>query len=164
MGFGDGVVENLEVKLVPPKSTGTKLWLSSYGTYDCGGELIRLAWSKMKHVFSIRRRNEIQDPDQGIVEAVEFGPGDGGAAGTPRLKVLYQAPDISHNVLWKNPVDLFVIECCSRYKPPPPNQPERWEVVVSKTKVDAWPKVVLESWDVRCNTWANGPTEKGSIT
>ena len=107
--FEDGIVENLEVKMVPTNATDP--WLSSYGTYVCGGELMCLAWSKMKHVFSIRRRNEIQELDQGIVDA-KTGRADGSA---PTPLVLHTAPDISHNVLWKNPVDLFVVECCSRY-------------------------------------------------
>ena len=105
-GFDDGVVKNLEVKLVPTKTTDTKLWLFSYETYDCGGELMCLAWSKMKHVFSTRRRNEIRGPDQGIVET-KSGPEDGVTA-TPL--VLYLGPDISHNVLlWKHPMGLFQV-------------------------------------------------------
>ena len=33
----------------------TLSWLSIYGTYDGGGELMTEAWTKLKHVFAIRR-------------------------------------------------------------------------------------------------------------
>ena len=78
--------------------------------------------------------------------------------------IIPSAPDIKKNTLWKHPVDLFVVECCSRSKPPAAGQSESWEDAIACTKVSVRPKVVLESWDVRCNTWAHGPTEKASIT
>ena len=37
-------------------------------------------------------------------------------------------------------------------------------MAVLKARPSVRPKVILESWDVRCNTWAHGPTEKGSVT
>ena len=45
-------VDNLNVKEVP-NAQASNPWLSSYGTYDAGGELMHLLWSKMEHVFSV---------------------------------------------------------------------------------------------------------------
>ena len=151
-------IDNLNVKEVP-SAQASNPWLSSYGTYDAGGELMHLSWSKMKHVFSVRRRHDSLGTD--IAESKSFGESSEPSR-TPM--VFTTAPEIKSDILWRHPVDLFVVECCSRNKPPPPHQPERWELAVSKARRNLRPKVILESWNVKCNTWAHGPTEKGSIT
>ena len=144
------------------------------------------AWSKMKHVFSIRRRHDSGSSGRGNNKAHlssgwessrrhDSGSSGRGIAeaqlssgwesgGQPHPLVFETAPDIKKNVLWKHPVDLFVIECCSQTAPPPPDHPEQWERAVSEAKVGVRPKVILECWNVRSNTWSNGPTEKASVT
>ena len=136
------------------------------------------AWSKMKHVFSIRRRHDSRFSGKGeksqlfagkessgkrhdstfagkgIVETHLFpGKESGSQRRDQHHPLVFQtAPDIKKNILWKHPVDLFVVECCSRTTPPPPDHPEQWERAVSEAKIEVRPKVILESWDVRSNT------------
>ena len=63
-----------------------------------------------------------------------------------------------------NPVDSLVVERCSVEKAPSASYIHPWETAIAATKEPLRPKVVLESWNPICNTWANGPTEKGCIT
>ena len=119
-------------------------WLKRYGTYNCGAELMTSAWKRMEHVFAVRR-SSVAPPRQETAATVTT-----------------NFPGLQPSFLTAHPVDLFVVECCS-FKRPPKNVPH-WEAAVDNTKQSSRPKVVLESWDPRCNTWIRGPTDKSCIT
>ena len=122
---------------------------------------MHLSWSKMKHVFCIQQRHDSPNLSKRIADPHRCSDGMGA---TTAPKVFTMAPEIKTDILWRHPVDLFVVECCSRKTPPAAHTPERWEAAVANAKPSVRPKVVLESWDAKCNTWAHGPTEKGSVT
>ena len=93
------------------------------------------AWKSMKHVFAVRRSS--------------FGP----PSNNTEAIVIEIFPHFPVDVLWKHPVDLLVVECCSRTKPSKKgHDSEHWEKAVAQTRVKSRPKVVLESWNIRCNT------------
>ena len=105
------------------------------------------AWRSMRHVFAVCR--SLFGPPLSHLGAL----------------VIKKFPHFPIDVLWKHPVDLLVVECCSRTKPPRKgDDSEHWEKAVTKTRINCRPKVVLESWNIRCNTWNNSPTSKGSTT
>ena len=136
--------EELSVRIVAPQASS---WLQSYGTFDGGGELMTRAWQGLEHRLAIRR-TETKGPFPTRTNA----------------HVYQSAPQFPQKILRKHQVDLLVIECCTRTRPPQANVPDSWEVAVSNTRVELRPKVVLESWSTICNTWSNGPTAKGCIT
>ena len=107
------------------------------------------AWTKLQHVFAIRRTSTEHLPTS---EADQ----------QPHIK--YGLPTFPAKLLNQHPVDLLVIERCSVWKAPSSTHINTWEVAVERTKKERQPKVILESWNPIVNTWNNGPTEKGCIT
>jgi len=137
-------IEEVNVRKVAPQASE---WLRSYGTFDGGGELMTKAWLGLEHRLAIRRTEKI-----------------GPSPARTNAHVHQSAPQFPQRILWKHQVDLLVIECCTRTKPPKADVPFSWEDAISITKIQSRPKVVLESWGTICNTWAHGPTTKGCIT
>ena len=105
------------------------------------------AWPGLEHHLAIR-------------QAGKLGP----SPTRTNTHVYQSAPQFPQKILQKHQVDLLVIECCTRTKPPKANVPDSWEDAILNTKIQSRPKVVLESWGTICNTWPYGPTTKGCIT
>ena len=108
------------------------------------------AWTKLKHVFAIRRTSTDHLPTS---EADQ----------QPQL-IKYGLPIFPPKLLNQHQVDLLVIERCSVLRAPSSTHINTWEVAVGRTKKERQPKVILESWDPIVNTWNNEPTEKGCVT
>ena len=137
--------ESMDVRFAPEGvESSFSPWLKSYGTYNCGAEMMTSAWKNMEHVFAIRRPS-VTPPRQETA-----------------AKVTTKFPRISPSFLTANSVDLLVVECCSAKKSF--QGASHWEMALKETKSVFRPKVILESWDPRSNTWIRGPTDKTCIT
>jgi hypothetical protein len=111
--------------------------ISSYGCIDGGFELSRLAWSKLKHRFSLRRKEE--NVDKGLADKPS--------------RVIFGHNRYPKKLLNQLPVDLLVIERGNFTKPISGYKPEPWEDLVDSTRVCNKPKVILESWPNVAQTW-----------
>jgi hypothetical protein len=69
-------------------------WVRLYGVIDGGFEVMRAAWPKLEHVFSVRRNDE-------------EGPGEKSPEPKRLLKEHHRLPN---DLLTRFPVDLFTIE------------------------------------------------------
>ena len=48
--------ESMDVRFAPQGTESFSTpWLKSYGTYNCGAEMMTSAWKRMEHVFAIQR-------------------------------------------------------------------------------------------------------------
>ena len=103
---------------------------------------MHLLWSEMKHVFSIQQRHDSPNLSKRIADPRKCLDGMG-ATTTP--KVFTMAPEIKTDILWRHPVNHFIVECCSQKIPPAAHTPERWEIAVANVKQSMSPKVMLES-------------------
>ena len=54
-------IDGMNVRFVPSQPSNS-FWLKTYGTYDCGAELMTSAWENLEHVFSIRRNSKRLPP------------------------------------------------------------------------------------------------------
>ena len=143
-------VTGLEVRMAPTDSPGTAPWLSTFGTFDGGGEhLMNQAWPKLKQVFAIRRQS---DRDNGSNTT------------TTNPRVFYNVPNFPARTLTHHPVDLLVVERSSVAKCPSVTYVNPWETAVKNTKSALRPIVILESWNSECSTWQYGPTTQAVIT
>ena len=104
------------------------------------------AWENMEHIFAIRRSSEQLPPR------------------TTNAKVITKFPSIHSSILPKHQMDLLVVEYCSRTRSKNNDSPEAWETAIAEANAKSKPKVVLESWNARCNTWSHGPTATGCNT
>ena len=133
--------KNIDVRFAPQGiESSFSPWLKSYGTYNCGAEMMTSAWKNMEHVFLIQRSLVILHRQE------------------TAAKVISKFPRLPSSFLAINSVDPFVVECCSAKKPQ--SGVPRWETAVEQKKSTSRPKVVLKSWDARCNTWTQGPMYK----
>lgn len=98
---------------------------------------MRDAWQRLAHVFSVEQ--EHTTPDDSPV-------------------IWYNGPRYTLSLLNKHPVEVLVVERghirLARTDP----VPERWELLISKTREQHRPLVVLEMWDISATTWDNGPS------
>jgi hypothetical protein len=135
----------IEVREVP---SDRRPWIQSYGTVDCGYEMTRMAWPRLKHCFSVRRNKE--SIDKGIA-----GPPDRVVVGHHRYPT---------KLLTQSPVDLLVVERGHQKHPTTGYQREPWETLIRTTGLAKRPKVVLESWPSSAEFWSRGPVCKASLT
>jgi hypothetical protein len=135
----------IEVRAVP---SDTRPWLKSFGTIDCGYEMMRVAWPKLEHSFAVRRKGENVDSD---------------IADPPRAVVIghHRYPA---KLLSQHPVDLLVVERGYLKHPTQGYQREPWEDLVRATDQAKRPKVVLEAWPSSAEFWNKGPVCKASLT
>jgi hypothetical protein len=112
----DPTAVGVEVRTAPLAS---EPWVKSYGVIDGGGEVMRAAWPKLEHIFSVRR-------------------GDGEASKeeqSPRPKHIFKEPHRLPNDLLNNfPVDLLTIEQGSDAKPTPNYERRTWGKLISRTE------------------------------
>ena len=152
-------VEGVEVRRVPVIQ-GSQ-FLHSFGTIDGGGELMRVAWPQMKHVFAVRREGDSVLPVTSTASTPEgVTPPPSSSVSSPD-PVIHLGLRLPKNLLYKHPVDLLVIERSSDLKDPPFDHVFPWERSITQTKTDHRPKVILECWDPKAINWDNGPTTKG---
>ena len=121
-------VVGVEVRTAP---LATEPWVRSYGVVDGGFEVMRAAWPKLEHVFSVRRSDEREI--RGVMSP------------EPR-HVLKEPHRLPNNLLCRFPVDLLVIERGFCTTPPLNFERDAWEKLISKTESGRHPRVVLESW------------------
>lgn len=134
-GGGDAVV-GVEVRNVEaPQETP----ISTYGTINCGAELMRDAWTNLKQVFSIRK-----DKDH-ISQRW---------AGT---KVFHYGDRYSSKFLQKLTVDLLVVDQGAEVIPPKDYQKEDWFRLVEGTPDNRRPLVMTEVWPSNAQLWQHGP-------
>jgi hypothetical protein len=119
----------------------------SYGVIDGGFEVMRAAWPKLEHVFSVRRS------------------GDSWVKGerSPEPDQVWKEPHrLSNTLLSNSPVDLLTVERGSLRSPS--CSTNIWEKLVSKTETSKRPRVILESWPPNAQLWTKGPTCKSTTT
>ena len=85
-------IEGVEVRQVPTVQ-GSR-FLHTFGTVDGGGELMRVAWPQMEHVFAVRR------PGDTVLPSV---PAD---VSSPDPTVYIGCPHLPKNLFNTKPVDL----------------------------------------------------------
>jgi hypothetical protein len=136
----------MEVRTAP---LAVEPWVRSYGVIDGGFEVMRVAWPRLEHVFSVRRGNEET--------------GQKGTSPKPR-HVLYEPHRLPNTLLTSLPVDLLIIEQGSTTKPPLRNERNAWEKLISRTDRSYRPRVILESWAPNAQLWTKGPACKTTIS
>ena len=152
-------VEGVEVRRVP-EIQGSQ-FLHSSGTIDGGGELMRVAWPQMKHVFVGRRKGDSVLPVNSTASTPEgVTPPPSSSVSSPD-PVIHLGLRLPKNLLYKHPVDLLVIGRSSDLKDPPVDHVFPWERTITQTKTDHRPKVILECWDPKAINWDNVATTKG---
>ena len=135
--------------------------LKSYGTIDCGLELMHYAWHALDHKFAFR--SNVSDSFRHDLE-LYLSP-EVKAKGLGGPKVL-QSGRLKSDYLNKSPVDLLVVDR-GHLGTGPGNQYHRafpWEQMVARTLKTSRPKVVLESWPTTVGLWERGPMDKGCRT
>jgi hypothetical protein len=135
----------IEVRAVPGDQ---RPWLESFGTIDCGYELMRVAWPKLQHQFAVRRKGESVDTD----------------VADPPEKTVIGHHRYPAKLLNQTPVDLLVIERGFLKHPTAGYIREPWEDLIHTTNQQARPKVILESWPSSAEFWSKGPVCKASLT
>jgi hypothetical protein len=114
----------------------TDNWFRSFGTIDCGLELMRDAWQRLAHVFSVEQEHTIA---------------------SSLSVVQYSGPRYALTLLNKHPVEVLVVERGHIHRAHSEPIEERWEILVSRTKEQNRPCIVIETWDASASTWYNGP-------
>jgi hypothetical protein len=124
-------------------------WVRSYGAIDGGFEVVRAAWPRLEHVFSVRRSEE---------EEIE-------GEGSPKPSHAFKEPHrLFNTMLSKFPVYLLTVERGSSNKPPLKYERETWEKLVSRTESSKQPRVIIEAWPPNAQLWTKGPTCKSTMT
>ena len=139
-------IEGVEVRQVPTVQ-GSR-FLHTFGTVDGGGELMRVAWLQMEHVFAVQQLGDT------VLSSI---PAD---VSSPDPTVYIGCPHLPKHLLNKKPVDLLVVERSSDSKCPPVGHIFLSERTVERTQASHRPKVVLECWKTSAITWTNGPFTK----
>jgi len=158
-------VNGVEVRRIPKPSTTS--WLHTYGTLDGGGELMRLAWTSMQHVFAMRRLGHSIPSSNPLVGETTTSTSTSSdlLVGETNTIIKYGYPNYPFNLLKKHPVDLFVVERIAASSPHAGAlSSTSWEAIVKSTPVPKRPKVILESWVGIASTWARGPLCKINVT
>jgi hypothetical protein len=141
-------VVEVEVRTAPLATEPS--WVRSYGVIDEGFKVMRAAWPKLEHVFSVRRSNEGEIKGQMSPE--------------PR-HVLKERHRLPNNLLSKFSVHLLAIERGFSTKPPLNyKQDAWWEKLISRTEWSKRPQVILEAWPPNAQLWTKGPTCKSTTT
>ena len=139
-------VVGVEVRTAP---LGTEPWVRSYGVIDGGLEVMRAAWPKLEHVFSVRRSES---------EEVK-----GERSPEPHY-ILREPHRIPNNLLNEAPVDLLTVERGFSIHPPLNYDRDVWEKLISRTELRKRPRVVLEAWPPNAQFWTKGPLCKSTTT
>lgn len=112
-------------------------WIRSYGSIDCGLDLMEDAWHTLEHVFSVNQLHLRK---------------------TQPSTRLYEGPRFKLDLLERHQVDLLVIERGHVRRPHGlAHKEERWEQLIGRVAVHQRPKIVIESWDATASLWSNGP-------
>jgi hypothetical protein len=133
-------VEDFETRDEPQ----AEQWVQTYGTIDCGLELMTHAWQTMQHVFSVEHKCAPRTlSNNNKVEPTR-----------------HKGPRYSMNLLNNTPVDVLVLERSHIRHTRKVPQPERWEALIDNTCLDQRPQVLIEVWQPVASTWESGPTGK----
>jgi hypothetical protein len=138
-------VVGVEVRTAPLAS---EPWVRSFGVIDGGFEVMRSAWPKLDHVFSVRRSDE-------------DGVGESSPEPTHTFRETHRLPK---KLLTNCPVDLLIIEQGDETKPPLSFDWKPWEKLISRTDPANQPRVVIESWPPNAQLWTKGPACKSTTT
>lgn len=109
---------------------------------------MRMAWSRLRHRFSLRRATE-PHLDEGL---------------HPPEQVIVGYPRIPANTLSSYPVDILVVERSHMQRPPTLDFQDHVRAEVEFTPRNLRPKLVIESWVGGASTWAHGPCSKLQVT
>lgn len=137
MSLFDVDVNEMESRIRPQADN----WIQTYGTIDCGLELMRDAWQRLAHVFSIEQEHLIE---------------------LDSMTKAYHGPRFKLNILRKHPVNLLVVERGHLHRPDTMPKTERWEMLVANAEPSSRPIIILESWDGAASTWDTGPAGQSS--
>ena len=136
----DPALVDLQGRAAPPSLPPGPL--RTYGTIDCGLELMSQAWGSLQQEFSIGGR-PLSPPNHSQLNG--------------------RAP---LNFLNKHPVDLLVADRGSA-TPPAAREvfhEDRWLTMVARAALENRPKVILESWPDSSISWMNSPVSKARRT
>ena len=123
-------------------------WVRTLGIIDGGFEVMRAAWPKLDHLFSVRRSNE-----------------EGKSEASPEPAHVFREPHrLPNELLNKHPVDLLTIEQGVSSKPPSNFERHTWEKLVSRTRPENRPRVVIEAWPPNAQLWTKGPACKSTTS
>lgn len=131
----------MDIQFVPTSAS----WVNSFGTIDCGFELGRAAWPKLRHVFAVRRLHSSPSPD-----GVSFGP---------QPDVILPGPRPPRGLLSTHPVDLLVVE--RGHLRSASTLSYWWLALVDNASVSIRPKAIVEFWHQAVIGWKSGPMGKG---
>ena len=101
------------------------------------------AWPRLRHVFSLRRHLEDVPKSNGTIEEVK-----------------QCFPNFPKQFLNHFPVDLLVVECCSRTNSTIRGTEEPWERAIAETEIDNRPLLIVESWAPNAVIGTTGPDAK----
>jgi hypothetical protein len=139
-------VVGVEVRTAP---LATEPWVRSYGVVDGGFEVMRAAWPKLEHLFSVRRSDEKTSDEEK----------------SPEPKYVFKEPHrLPNNLLNDFPVDLLTIEQEADTRPTPDYERSTWEKLIYRTRESNQPKVIIESWPPNAQLWTKGPACKSTVT
>ena len=128
-----------QVPLVPVEDMLSSVFLS-FGTIDCGLELMSRAWKTMTHGFSVRRSgDELPTPDRAA-------------------HVLVGPHRVHDGLLIEHPVDLLVVGYSHLSRPLGPHDTQPVEKMVAPAP--RRPRVILETWWPKAQVWRWGPVSK----
>ena len=112
-------------------------WVQTLGIIDGGLEVMRAAWPKLEHVFSVRRSNE-----------------EGKSEASPEPAHIFREPHrLPNGLLNKRRVDLLNIEQGVSSKPPLNFEWHAWEKLVSRTRPKNRPRVVDTPMNLGFGVW-----------
>ena len=109
---------------------------------------MRAAWLRLEHLFSVRR-------------SYEEGKSEASPESTP---VVREPHRLSNGLLNQHPVHLLTIEQGVSSKPPLNSERHAWEKLVSRTKPEYRPRVVIEAWPPNAQLWTKGPACKSTTS
>ena len=117
---------------------------SSFGTIDCGLELMAQAWVSLEHSFSVRRKED-ELPGVDRAATIRFGP------------------HRDHTkFLQGHPTDILVVGYGHLMRPLGPHVSQPVERMIAAATHP--PRVVIETWCPKAQVWMWGPVAKSTIS
>jgi len=112
-------------------------WIQTYGTIDCGFELMQHAWGRIQHLFSV-----------------------GATRPNPKASLHRPRGRLPKKWLHLHPVDCLIVECGHLPLSEAPPNVDKIIELVSETPNVSQPQLILEMWDGDVSQGTAQPTTK----